>query len=76
MLTILLPLSGLTPVTEMLHVPAYLAGEKCFIDYCGSTESIISLESGEYGQTRIFVAVPGASNYTFAEATYTQLWPD
>lgn len=54
----------------------HLAGEKCFIDYCGPTVSVISPETGECRQAQIFVAVLGASNYTFAEATYTQSLSD
>lgn len=54
----------------------HLAGEKCFIDYCGPTVPVISPETGECRQAQIFVAVLGASNYTFAEATYTQSLPD
>lgn len=38
--------------------------------------SVISPETGECRQAQIFVAVLGASNYTFAEATYTQSLSD
>jgi transposase len=54
----------------------HTAGEKCFIDYCGPTITIISPETGEYRQAQIFVGVLGAYNYTWAEATYTQLLQD
>jgi transposase len=47
------------------------AGEKCFIDYCGPTLPIVSPTTGEVRQAEVFVAVLGASNYTFAEATYS-----
>lgn len=50
----------------------HVGGEKCFIDYCGPTVSVISPTTGECRQAQIFVAVLGASNYTWAEATYTQ----
>jgi len=36
----------------------------------------ISHEKGECQQAQLFVAVLGTSNYTFAEATWTQLLPD
>lgn len=49
----------------------HLAGEKCFIDYCGPTVAVISPDTGECRLAQIFVAVLGASNYTFAEATWT-----
>jgi len=44
-------------------------GEKCFIDYCGPTVSIINPQTGEIRTAQVFVAVLGASNYTYAEAT-------
>jgi transposase len=52
------------------------AGEKCFIDYCGPTLPIVSPTTGEVRQAEVFVAVLGASNYTFAEATYSQSLQD
>ncbi len=52
------------------------AGEKCFVDYSGSTVQIINGMTGEIRQAEIFVAVLGASNYTFAEATWSQSLPD
>ena len=52
------------------------AGEKLFIDYCGPTVPIIDAGDGEPRQAQVFVAVLGASNYTFAEATWTQALPD
>lgn len=52
------------------------AGDKLFIDYAGSTIPIIDAASGEIKRAQIFVAVMGASNYTYAEATWTQSLPD
>ncbi len=52
------------------------AGEKCFVDYCGPTVPVVSPTTGEVRQVQIFVAVLGASNYTYAEATFTQSLPD
>ena len=52
------------------------AGEKCFVDYCGPTVPIVYAESGENHQAQVFVAVLGASNYTYAEATWSQALPD
>jgi transposase len=51
-------------------------GEKCFVDYCGPTVPIINSTTGEIREAQIFVGVLGASNYTFAEATFTQSLPD
>ena len=48
------------------------AGEKLFVDYAGDTVPVVCEETGEITQAQIFVAVLGASNYTFAEATQTQ----
>lgn len=55
---------------------AHKAGEKLFVDYCGQTVPVIDAESGETREAAIFVAVLGASNYTYAEATWTQQLPD
>ena len=52
------------------------AGEKMFVDYCGQTVPVVDRRSGQTRQAQIFVAVLGASNYTFAEATWTQTMPD
>jgi len=52
------------------------AGEKCFVDYCGQTVPIICAETGEIRSAQVFVAVLGASNYTYAEATWSQALPD
>ena len=48
------------------------AGEKLFVDYAGPTVEVVDRETGEVRPAQIFVAVMGASNYTFAEATWTQ----
>jgi len=48
------------------------AGEKLFVDYCGQTIDIVNGATGEFKTAQIFVAVLGASNYTYAEASWTQ----
>lgn len=48
------------------------AGEKLFVDYAGLTVPVINAVTGEIKEAQIFVAVLGASNYTYAEATWTQ----
>ena len=51
------------------------AGEKMFVDYAGQTVPVTDPRTGEVRQSQVFVAVLGASNYTYAEATWTQnLW--
>ena len=52
------------------------AGEKLFVDYCGPTVNIVNAATGEVRTAQVFVAVMGASNYTFAEATWTQSLSD
>ena len=52
------------------------AGEKLFVDYAGQKPSFIDPATGERITVELFVAVLGASNYTYAEATLTQRVPD
>lgn len=52
------------------------AGEKLFVDYAGHTVPVVDTRTGEIRETQIFVAVLGASNYTYAEATWSQALPD
>lgn len=52
------------------------AGEKLFVDYAGPTVPVVDRSSGEFKPAQIFVAVLGASSFTFAEATWTQALPD
>ena len=48
------------------------AGEKLFVDYAGQHPRVIEPETGEVREGELFVAVLGASSFTFAEATWTQ----
>ena len=48
------------------------AGEKCFVDYAGQKPRHHRAATGEVTEVELFVAVLGASNYTYAEATRTQ----
>lgn len=52
------------------------AGEKLFVDYAGATVPIENSRTGEVRQAQIFVAVLGASSYSYAEATWSQQLPD
>lgn len=54
----------------------HVAGEKMFVDYCGLTAEVIDPTTGEVREAQVFVAVLGASSYTYAEATWTQSLPD
>lgn len=63
---------ALDPVLRQQHK----AGEKVFVDYGGQTVPVVDPETGEVREAQIFVGVLGASNFTFAEATWTQSLPD
>lgn len=52
------------------------AGEKLFVDYCGPTLSVVNPDTGEVKSAQVFVAVLGASNYTFACASWSQKQED
>lgn len=58
--------------TDVVMRQSHRAGEKLFVDYAGPTVPIIDRTTGEIRQAQVFVAVLGASNYTYAEATWTQ----
>ena len=62
----------LTPVMRQHHV----AGDKAFVDYSGKRIGIVDPTTGEIRKAEIFVGVLGASNLTYAEATWTQQLPD
>ena len=52
---------------------AHAGGEKLFVDYAGDTAPVvIDRLTGEIREAWIFVAVLGASSFTYAEATWTQ----
>ena len=48
------------------------AGERLFVDYSGKRPHIVDPKTGEITYVELFVAVLGASNYTYAEATRSQ----
>ena len=55
----------------------HMAGDKLFVDYAGDTVPVIvDRLTGEVRQAQIFVAVMGASNFTYVEATWTQTLVD
>ena len=58
----------LSPTMRQLHV----AGERMFVDYAGTTLEVVDGTTGEVRSCQLFVAALGASNYTYAEATWTQ----
>jgi transposase len=62
----------LSPTMRQHHV----AGDKVFVDYSGKTIPIVDPTTGEVASAEIFVAVLGASTYTYAEATWSQMLAD
>jgi transposase len=55
----------------------HAAGERMFVDYAGDgVPVIIDRLTGEIRMAQIFVAVLGASSFTFAKASWTQALPD
>lgn len=58
----------LNPSMKQVHI----AGEKVFVDYSGLTVPIYNSKTGEVTTSQIFVAVLGASGYTYLHATYSQ----
>src|SRR5215467_2490150 len=58
----------LSPTMRQVHV----AGQRMFVDYAGTKLELVDGTTGEVCACELFVAVLGASNYTYAEATYTQ----
>ena len=52
------------------------AGEKTFIDFSGKKPTVVNRRTGEARPVELFVAVLGASTYTYAEATASQQLPD
>lgn len=62
----------LDPVLRQEH----RAGEKVFVDYAGQTLPVVDRSTGEIREAQLFVGTLGASNFTFAEVTWTQSLPD
>lgn len=56
------------PTMRQIH----RAGEKLFVDWAGSTIPLLDRETGQRRDASLFLAVLGASSYTYAEATANQ----
>ena len=54
----------------------HAAGEKLFVDWAGDTVPVFDPATGEERRAHIFVAVLGASNYTYAEARWSEALPE
>ena len=62
----------LKPTLRQVHT----AGERVFVDFAGHAMEVIDGATGEIRRAEVFVAVLGASSYTYAEAVWTQSLPD
>jgi len=62
----------LKPTLRQIHV----AGERMFVDFAGHTMEVFDGATGEVRKAEVFVAVLGASSYTYAEARWSQALPD
>ena len=62
----------LKPTLRQVHT----AGERVFVDFAGHAMEVIDGATGEVCRAEIFVAVLGASSYTFAQSVWTQSLPD
>ncbi len=51
---------------------SHAAGDKLFVDYAGDGVPVVDRLTGEIRNAQIFVAVLGASGFTYAQATWTQ----
>jgi transposase len=51
---------------------AHVAGEKLFVDFAGDTIAVFDAAFGQVRPAHIFVAAFGASNYTYAEARWSE----
>ena len=55
----------------------HAGGDKLFVDYAGDTVPVIvDRLTGKTQPAQIFVAVLGASNFTYAQASWTQALAD
>jgi transposase len=63
---------GITATMRQTHA----AGEKLFVDFAGDTVAVFDPATGESRDCKIFVAVLGASNYTYAEARFSEALPE
>ena len=65
-----------TGKVDLVMRQQHRAGETTFVDYAGQTVPVVDRETGEMQAAQVFVAVLGASSYTYAEATWSQSLPD
>jgi transposase len=61
---------------DLVMRQSHRAGETLFVDYAGQTMPVVNALPGEVRDAAICIAVLGAANSTFAEATWSQSLPD
>jgi len=54
----------------------HIAGDQVFVDYSGDGVEVVDRQTGEVRKAEVFVGVLGASNYAYADATWSQKLPD
>lgn len=57
-----------SPTMKITHK----AGDKMFVDYTGKLLEIVDSETGEVTPVQVYVAILGASQYTYVEASMSQ----
>ena len=65
-------LKTISPTMRQTH----LAGAKLFVDWAGDTVPVFDATTGTEQRAHIFVAVLGASNFTFAEGRWSEALPN
>ena len=58
-------------VNPVMHIN-HKAGDKMYVNYAGKTLSIVDMDTVEIKEVQFFVAILGASQYTYAEASMSQ----
>ena len=62
--------------TDVVMRQHHVAGEKLFLDFAGQTVPVTDPQTGEVTQAQLFVAVCGASSYTYVEVVRSQSLAD
>ena len=58
---------GLAGTRDLVMRQHHRAGEKLLVDYAGQSIPVVNSHSGEVQEAAIFIAVLGASSYTYAD---------
>ena len=61
----------LRKTSPSMHI-VHKAGDKIYVDFAGEKLHIVDTQTGEIKEAEFFVAILGASQITYAEATYSQ----